>query len=309
MNDRFKLPSGRKPDAAMIHAVSDDAARQSDRELINIPLDQIKPDPNQPRKYFPQDMLDERQAQLEENGQVSPITVYPPVFDDEGRATYLLHDGECRWRAASQSNKIETLRAEIYQGDQSDTYRIRTSQLLHNDEGALNITNFERALAYRELYDLIVNQQPNHPSPIDLLAKDLGKPQSEISRVLSLSKAPETVKHYALEEGVDDLKTINSLIQLDRLGGGQLDKAVSGFKSSEESARKFFAESVRKAKSKSKRGRPITAGKKKKARTLAAKNIQLKVIDGEGVLSIETPRELIVFKLSEEILKQLKEVG
>jgi ParB family transcriptional regulator, chromosome partitioning protein len=59
-----------------------------------IPLDQIKPDPEQPRTVFPQDLIQARAKSLREEGQLSPVIVIP----QEG--WYLLFDGEMRWRSS-----------------------------------------------------------------------------------------------------------------------------------------------------------------------------------------------------------------
>jgi ParB family transcriptional regulator, chromosome partitioning protein len=71
-----------------------------------IPFDQIKPDPEQPRTVFPQELLQARAKSLREEGQLSPIILIP----QEG--WYLLFDGELRWRSGSLAG-LTTLRSVL----------------------------------------------------------------------------------------------------------------------------------------------------------------------------------------------------
>ena len=60
-----------------------------------IPVDKIAPDPNQPRRTFPERLIAKRAKSLAENGQETPIIL---IHQPNGR--YVLFDGEVRWRAA-----------------------------------------------------------------------------------------------------------------------------------------------------------------------------------------------------------------
>jgi ParB family chromosome partitioning protein len=60
-----------------------------------IGLQQIKPDPEQPRQTFPLYQLQERAESLRRNGQKTPIVLIPQPNEE-----YILFDGELRWRAA-----------------------------------------------------------------------------------------------------------------------------------------------------------------------------------------------------------------
>ena len=60
-----------------------------------IPFEKIKPDPDQPRTVFPQELIQARAKSLREEGQLSPAIVIP----QDG--WYLLFDGEMRWRSGT----------------------------------------------------------------------------------------------------------------------------------------------------------------------------------------------------------------
>lgn len=68
-------------------------------EMMNakqIRRDRIVPDPDQPRKSFPQESLDELAASLKSRGMLQPIA----VWYDRARDQYVIIHGERRWRAA-----------------------------------------------------------------------------------------------------------------------------------------------------------------------------------------------------------------
>jgi ParB family chromosome partitioning protein len=62
---------------------------------LQIPLGDIVPDPNQPRKYFSQASLDEMAASIRSRGILQPITVTPSI---DGKHEIIM--GERRWRGA-----------------------------------------------------------------------------------------------------------------------------------------------------------------------------------------------------------------
>jgi ParB family chromosome partitioning protein len=67
--------------------------------ITEIPLKDIRPNPNQPRRYFDESALDELAASIKEKGVVTPVTVR------EVDSGYELVAGERRWRASKKSRK------------------------------------------------------------------------------------------------------------------------------------------------------------------------------------------------------------
>jgi ParB family chromosome partitioning protein len=74
---------------------------------MEIPLDAITPDPDQPRKLFDVGALEDLSFSIEEHGVLQPIVVRP---DGEGR--YVIIAGERRWRA-SRLAKRDTIPAVV----------------------------------------------------------------------------------------------------------------------------------------------------------------------------------------------------
>lgn len=64
--------------------------------IASMPLTQIRPYLNQPRKTFPQESLDDMARMLQRDGQILPVVVF------WRGDTCFIFDGERRWRAASQ---------------------------------------------------------------------------------------------------------------------------------------------------------------------------------------------------------------
>lgn len=95
------LVRGKKPFASMGDLLRDTSSRgKGVEELLSakqINLDRIAPDPEQPRKSFPQESLEELAASIQTRGVLQPIRVrYDRTTD-----MYIVIDGERRWRAST----------------------------------------------------------------------------------------------------------------------------------------------------------------------------------------------------------------
>jgi len=78
-----------------ILAVSAETAQTPDEELRELPVEQISPNPKQPRRDFDQESLEGLAASLGEQGVLQPVLVRP-----KPGGNYELVAGERRWRAA-----------------------------------------------------------------------------------------------------------------------------------------------------------------------------------------------------------------
>lgn len=97
---------------AQIQELAQQLAQQGGEHHIS--LNQIQPDPNQPRTVFPPSVIQARAKSLREEGQHSPIILIPQTDN-----CYKLFDGELRWRSASQAS-LTTLRAVFLTQDALD---------------------------------------------------------------------------------------------------------------------------------------------------------------------------------------------
>ncbi len=82
-------------------------------EIVEIPCELIKPDPENLRQEFDEADLVDLGKNIELVGQLDEITVFPILADSSTWTGFFdLHDGERRWRAA-QLVKLPSLRAKI----------------------------------------------------------------------------------------------------------------------------------------------------------------------------------------------------
>lgn len=116
-------------------------SEKSDLQYVEIGL--VHPDPQQPRREFDQEALDELASSIKEHGVLQPIVV---TADTDGG--YMIVAGERRWRAATQAklDKVPVLVRTL-----SDQSRLEVSLIENIQRRDLNAV--ETALAYVRLQD------------------------------------------------------------------------------------------------------------------------------------------------------------
>ena len=144
--------------------------------LKEIVLNQISPNPKQPRVVFDEADLDELTFSLKEVGLLQPIVVRP-VGD-----RYELVAGERRWRAA-QAAGFKTITALIR--ETSDELLLRDALLENLHRAQLNA--LEEASAYSQLLNDFGCTQEE-------LAAKLGRSRPQVSNLLRLLKLPVPIQ-------------------------------------------------------------------------------------------------------------------
>ena len=109
--------------ALKLAAMNEDA--KSTGTLQSLPLDKVKPDPNQPRKTFRN--IDALAASIREQGIIQPIIV---TAKQESDGCYRIIAGERRYLAAKQAG-LSTIPCIIREADDAN---IVILQLLENDQ-------------------------------------------------------------------------------------------------------------------------------------------------------------------------------
>lgn len=148
-----------------------------------IDLDKIKVNPNQPRKYFDEKLLNELVESIKEKGILQPITI--KKLNDN---SFELIAGERRFRAA-KILKLKTIPAYIIKVD-SDIEKLELALVENIQRNDLNV--IEEAEAYhvlKEKYDLTHQE----------IAKRVGKGRVEITRTMELIKLPDNIKQSLIE--------------------------------------------------------------------------------------------------------------
>jgi ParB/RepB/Spo0J family partition protein len=122
-------------------------------EAREIAVEQVHPNPKQPRQWFDDDSLQELAASIREQGVLQPITVIP---DEEG---YRIVAGERRWRAARIAGlkRIPALVRNLSDRDQ------RVIALMENLQRE-DLNDMDRARGLADLRDALGTQVPDHAS-------------------------------------------------------------------------------------------------------------------------------------------------
>jgi ParB family transcriptional regulator, chromosome partitioning protein len=147
------------------------------RQVVDLPLEKIVPNPNQPRIQFDGARLEELSASIREKGVLQPILVKPTP------GGYQLITGERRWRASKAAGlaKIPAIVADNI--NQSDELEWALIENLQRED--LNV--LEEAAGYKRLAEAFGYTQQE-------IATKVGKDRSSVSNTLRLLGLPETVR-------------------------------------------------------------------------------------------------------------------
>jgi len=144
-------------------------------KLYNLNLAEVRPDPDQPRKYFDEQALSELKSSLKKHGVLQPVLVRQGV--DGG---LLLVSGERRYQAAKLAG-LPTIPAVFTDGEPTEISIVEN--LLRE-----NLTAIEEAEAIDRL-------KTRHNYLLSDLSAALGKSDSTLSEILSLTRLPDEVKN------------------------------------------------------------------------------------------------------------------
>ena len=142
-----------------------------------VPINDIVPDPNNPRKSFDQPALEELAQSIEARGILQPIVLSPK--NTEGK--YVIRYGERRWRAAAIA-KLAAVPAIIASADEGEGRAL--DQVVENEQRE-NLKNSELLDAIRQELAAKVKQAE--------IAKRLGRSKSVIAMYAALTDAPQPI--------------------------------------------------------------------------------------------------------------------
>jgi len=158
-------------------------ATQGDEVKI-VPLSAVEPNPDQPRKAFDQEALEELAASIKEQGVLQPLLV------ESWASGYRIVAGERRWRAAQLAGLDEI---PVLVRSFTEESRMEIA-LIENIQRA-DLKPMEEARAYRNLMEAFNLTQ-------DDVAKKVGKQRSTVANALRLLKLPDIM------QGAIDLGTL-----------------------------------------------------------------------------------------------------
>ena len=152
--------------------------------FAEIPVEQVRPNPRQPREVFDEDELAELVTSIQELGVLQPVVVRrtEPTADDGGEPVYELVMGERRLRA-SQAAGQDTIPAIVRATE--DEHMLRDALLENLHRAQLN--PLEEAAAYQQLLE-------DFGCTHDELAGRIGRSRPQISNTIRLLKLPPMVQ-------------------------------------------------------------------------------------------------------------------
>lgn len=189
-----KFTLGRGLDAL----ISTEAVRTAGSSSIGeIEIGKIFANPNQPRRDFNEEALQELADSIKELGVIQPITLRK--MEDE---TYQIIAGERRFRASQLAGK-STIPAYILKADDEDTMEMALIENIQRED----LNPLEIALAYQQLIE-------QHNLSQEQLSKRVGKGRATIANSLRLLKLPAVIQ-VALKEKSIDMGHAKALLSLD----------------------------------------------------------------------------------------------
>ena len=150
-------------------------------DIREIPVDEIRTNPYQPRKTFNQEALEELAESIKNYGVFQPIIVKPSIKG------YDLVAGERRLRASKMAG-LSTIPAIVKEFSDE---MMREIALLENLQRE-NLSAIELAWAYKGIIDSMHIRQED-------LASKLGKSRSHITNMIGLLRLPEDVQNMILD--------------------------------------------------------------------------------------------------------------
>jgi ParB family chromosome partitioning protein len=167
--------SGRRPGIGRgLAAILPESDTSGAGELRELPVELIKPNPEQPRTNFDPEALAALAASIETSGVVQPLLVRP--LPD---GSYELVAGERRWRAAQQAG-LEKVPAVVR--DQAETERLQAALIENMVREDLNPVEEARACDAL-IHELKLSKED--------LARRVGRSRPSISNLIRLLELPD----------------------------------------------------------------------------------------------------------------------
>ena len=170
---------------------------QGSSNLSEIPLSQIEPNPNQPRREFDEEALQELANSIREVGIIQPITLRQI---EEGR--YQIIAGERRWRA-SQLAGLQAVPAYIRTVQDENVMEMALVENIQRED----LNAIEIALAYEHLAETTGMTQ-------EKISERVGKSRTAVTNYMRLLKLPAQVQ-MALKNREIDMGHARALLSIE----------------------------------------------------------------------------------------------
>ena len=164
---------------ADVNPVVDGNKDEDNKGLITLSVDQIEPNPNQPRRTFSTESLMDLSNSIIEKGIIQPLIVRAI---SKTPVKYQIVAGERRWRAA-QMAKLHKIPVVVRSFSDVEVLEIAIIENIQRSD----LSPIDEANGYQQLIDRF-----NHTQ--DKISRALGKSRSHIANLLRLLNLPNDVQ-------------------------------------------------------------------------------------------------------------------
>lgn len=166
--------------------LTDENASIDSDSITEIKLINIEPNPDQPRKAFNDESLEELADSIRQHGVINPILVH-----ESQNGYYMIIAGERRWRASKLAG-LKSIPAIIKKNDEDEkTYELSLIENLQRQD----LNPIEEALGYKRLmdeYDLTQEQ----------VSEKVSKSRSSVANSLRLLNLPKIILDMIAESKI-----------------------------------------------------------------------------------------------------------
>ncbi|MBA2330036.1 MAG: ParB/RepB/Spo0J family partition protein [Flavisolibacter sp.] len=166
---------------------------------MRIPLENIEPNPKQPRKDFDEESLQELAASLKLHDMIQPVTI-TKLHGNK----YRLISGERRLRAAKLAG-LKDIPAYVRQANDQDLLELALLENLQRED----LNAMEIALSYKRMMDEL-----NHTQ--EQVAERMGKDRSTVTNYIRLLRLPPDIQ-VAVRHGEISMGHARALINVDTI--------------------------------------------------------------------------------------------
>lgn len=182
--------------SGLSHLIEQNMSANNQREVFDVSVGKIKPNPYQPRKTFDQKALEELSKSIKENG------LFQPILLRETLVGYEIISGERRYRASKLAG-LKTIPAIIY--DYTDQQMMEVALVENIQREDLSIV--EEARSYQSLIDNLGYTQ-------EQLANKVGKSRSHVANIIRLLKLDDDILE-SVDKGLLSMGHVKVLITID----------------------------------------------------------------------------------------------
>lgn len=174
-----------------------DVRTQGSSNLNEIPIEQIEPNPDQPRREFDETAMQELAASIQTMGIIAPITLRQVAPD-----RYQIIAGERRWRASQQAG-LKAIPAYIRTVEDENVMELALVENIQRED----LNAIEIALAYEHLAETTGMTQ-------EKISARVGKSRTAVTNYMRLLKLPAQIQ-MALKNHEIDMGHARALLALD----------------------------------------------------------------------------------------------